>query len=87
MFTLSSTDLNIPHKSNQEIHIPIRFKSSDEKFSKERITHDTIASCDDNGHIFVYDSNSNQESTSKSDIFLLKLILSLILFSYITKKN
>jgi len=72
MFTLSSADLNVPHKSDQEIHIPIRFKSSDEKFSKERTTHNIAASCDDNGHIFVYDSNPNQESTGKFNLFILK---------------
>ncbi len=99
MFTLSSNDLNVLSKSAKEINIPIRFKSSEEKFPKEispkeRITHNQAASCDDDGHIFVYDSNPNQihnhineESSGTSNIFLFKLIKFLIFFSYSTKKN
>jgi hypothetical protein len=91
MFTLSSADLNIPHKSDQERKKPIRFQSPNEKFPKERITHDTVASCDEDGHIFVYGPNQNhttEELSGKSNIFLLKLInLSCFFFSSITKKN
>jgi hypothetical protein len=81
MFTLSSTDLSVPHKTNQEINIPIRFKSHDDKFSKglspkERLplsTHNATASCDDDGQIFVYDpkpnpTHTNGEQSGKSNI-------------------
>ncbi|CAF0847476.1 unnamed protein product [Rotaria sordida] len=66
MFTLSSVDVNLTHKTDQDISKSTRFKSHGEKFSKqeinskERISQDTAASCDDSGHIFVYDCNSNQ---------------------------
>ncbi|CAF4609599.1 unnamed protein product [Rotaria sp. Silwood1] len=66
MFTLSSMDLNLTHKTDQDINKSTRLKSYDEKFpkrevnSKEKTQQDIAASCDDNGHIFVYDSNSNQ---------------------------
>jgi hypothetical protein len=68
MFTLSSADLNVSHKPDQEIHIPIQVKSSNEK-----TTHDTAASCDDDGHIFVYDPHPNhihEEPSSNCNIVL-----------------
>lgn len=90
MFTLSSADLHIPPKSDREINIPIRFQSSDEKFSKERITHDIAASCDDDGHVFVYDPSPNhipEESSSKLNFFLSKIeSISLVFQFYFQEK-
>lgn len=60
MFNLSSTDLHVPQKTDQAT---IRYISHDEKSPKEKTPpsiHDAAASCDDDGHIFVYDSNPNQ---------------------------
>ena len=67
MFTLSSTDVNIPRKPDQDIHIPIHIQTSNEK-----ATQDIAASCDDDGHIFVYDSQPNhfhEEPTGKYILF------------------
>ncbi|UJR37809.1 hypothetical protein I4U23_030499 [Adineta vaga] len=74
MFTLSSSDLNMPQKSNHEINIPIQFITDDEKMSnqispKEKLpspTYNLAASCDDDGHIFVYDSNPNQTNNEQT---------------------
>jgi hypothetical protein len=89
MFSLSSADLNVPPKTDQEINIPIRFTSHEEKFvraitPKERTppaVHDTAAACDDDGHIFVYDSNPNQihnhineEQPGRLNIYIFKSI-------------
>jgi hypothetical protein len=90
MFTLSSTDLNIPRKPDQEIHIPIQIQTSNEK-----VTHDIAASCDDDGHIFVYDSHPNnyhEESAGKFKIIFSSIdssIFSLLFFqlSYQEKLN
>ena len=62
MFTLSSADVNIPRRPDQEINIPIQFKPSEKKLSEERTTHDTVAACDDDGQIFVYDHNNDESS-------------------------
>lgn len=78
MFTLSSADLNIPHKTDQEINMSLRLKSP------ERITHDTAASCDDDGHVFVYDpppNHNNEESTSKFLTILFLFTVINLLFS------
>ncbi|CAM4743302.1 unnamed protein product [Rotaria magnacalcarata] len=59
MFSLSSTDLNLTHKINQDIHsTSIGFKSYDEKHTKEPIEN-PAASCDENGHVFVYNCEPN----------------------------
>ena len=92
MFTLSSSDLNIPPKSDQEITKPIRIETSNEKSSKEKSIHNnTTASCDEDGQIFVYDCNPNpinEQSQGKSYFFLLEINKFLIFFSNnITKKN
>lgn len=74
MFTLSSADLNIPHRSDSEIHIPIQIQSSNEKYPTGVVTQDTAASCDDDGHIFVYDphpSHGHEEPSGKLKMFIL----------------
>ncbi|CAM4917460.1 unnamed protein product [Rotaria socialis] len=59
MFSLSSTDLNLTHKTDQDIHsTSIGFKSYDGKYTKQPIEN-PAASCDDNGHVFVYNSEPN----------------------------
>lgn len=71
MFTLSSTDINIPHIS-----------------PKEKITRDTAASCDDNGHVFVYDpppNAINKEPTGK--FFILFLSRLTFIFSVILPRH
>ena len=83
MFTLSSTGLNLPHRSNPEIHIPIQIETSNEKYPTATTTHDAnAAACDDDGHIFVYDSDPPQnyeQSASKINLFTVYYIyLSLI---------
>lgn len=60
MFTLSSADVNIPKKIDQEINIPIQIITSTDKIPKEKITHDVTASCDIDGQIFVYESDPPQ---------------------------
>ncbi|CAF0872469.1 unnamed protein product [Adineta steineri] len=75
MFVLSSADINILHKTNQEISPPIQFLTPNEKYSntvspKEKLSSpidNTTASCDDHGHIFVYEPNLNQNHTHKNE--------------------
>ncbi|CAF2544318.1 unnamed protein product [Rotaria sp. Silwood2] len=75
MFTLSSIDLNLTHKTDQDINKSIRFKSYDEKLPKREVNskertpppQDTAASCDDDGHIFVYDSNPNETHNNNNN--------------------
>ena len=80
MFTLSSSDVHHSQQSDPTVNIPIRFIPRDEKLQREispkertpPIIHEPthVASCDDDGHIFVYDSNPNnhQEQTSNLNI-------------------
>ena len=84
MFTLSSADLNIPHRSDSEIHIPIQIQSSNEKYPTEVVTQDTTASCDDDGHIFVYEQHpphNHVEPSGKLKMFIL--LVQSILLSFI----
>ncbi|CAF4119662.1 unnamed protein product, partial [Rotaria sp. Silwood2] len=71
----SSIDLNLTHKTDQDINKSIRFKSYDEKLPKREVNskertpppQDTAASCDDDGHIFVYDSNPNETHNNNNN--------------------
>jgi hypothetical protein len=64
MFTLSSADLHAPHKIEQEIRKSILVHKPG---PKER-TRNPVASCDDDGLIFVYDSNPNDLNKEQSTI-------------------
>lgn len=90
MFTLSSADLNLPHRSNSEIHIPIQIETSNEKYPTVTSTHDTTAACDDDGHIFVYDTDppqSHEHTTGKVKILAFSRRSISLSSSYNTKKN
>ncbi len=72
MFTLSSADLNTAPRIAQEINKPARLQTSDQQSPKEKNTSDTVAACDDDGHIFVYDSNpTNETAAGKSNFEIL----------------
>jgi len=58
MFTLSSADVNISPKIDQKINIPIQIVSSTEKNANNKNIPEVTASCDIDGQIFVYDSNT-----------------------------
>ena len=87
MFTLSSADVtDATSKLSQETIIPIQIQSHKDKNSNqisltERVSspaYNLAASCDDDGHIFVYDitptqtlkhSNDEQPSGKSFEIF------------------
>ena len=84
MFTLSSADLNLPHRSDSEIHIPIQIQTSNEKYPTEVVTQDTAASCDDDGHIFVYDPHPPHDHVEPSGkLKMFSLFVQSIFLSFI----
>ncbi|CAF1152230.1 unnamed protein product [Adineta ricciae] len=76
MFTLSSADVNdAASKHSQETIIPIQIQSHKDKISNqinltERVSspaYNLAASCDDDGHIFVYDVTPTQTLKHSND--------------------
>lgn len=84
MFTLSSADLNIPHRSDSDIHIPIQIQSSNEKYPIEVVANDAAtASCDDDGHIFVYDPPDHREEPPGKSKRFTRFLQSIIFSFYL----